>query len=101
MDMRQAPFLRRSSKPVLTGAYPTSASAINRRRKLAQTIGPLAVVWQVVALASSLLTSGCGEKFDGPPEIIPAELLFDASSAGARLRPILDGDTGDRKSVGE
>jgi hypothetical protein len=56
-------------------------------------MGPLAIVAQVVSLASSLLTSGCGEKFDGPPEIIPAQLVFDANTGGASLLPILDGDT--------
>lgn len=41
------------------------------------------------------LTGACGEKFDGPPEIVPAELTFGpgSSEGEATLRPISDGDT--------
>lgn len=46
-----------------------------------------------VALSATLWTAGCGEKFDGPPEIVPAELTFSHSDGTATLRPISDGDT--------
>jgi hypothetical protein len=44
------------------------------------------------ALLAMILTAGCEEKFDGPPEIEPAELVFSAGGE-AMLRPIRDGDT--------
>jgi len=37
-------------------------------------------------------TAACAEKFDGPPEIEPAELVFSAGGE-PMLRPIRDGDT--------
>lgn len=68
------------------GGYPTSLPAINPRSKLLK----IAALVLALVLAGSLW-GGCGESFDGPPEIVPAQLL--TSGAALSLSPIADGDS--------
>lgn len=70
----------------MAGGYSTSAPSINGLCKSVKS----AVLW--VALLATIWTAGCGEKFAGLPEIVPAELSF-GHDGEAVLRPIRDGDT--------